>query len=206
MAEKLGLDPVRKAAFIKSAKLSKTSLRTLSAESVSSIAPKILDDQKDYNIIAKWEYYAVLNLTQTEGFQNDATWIGKRLGISTSRAEKVLSELMDRKLLIEEEGELKRLETNLETTRDVFSQALRDSHKENFKLAAEKLEEVSIEKRFYSATTMAIDVDRMDEAKELIREFREKLSTLMSKDQTNEVYQFNLQLFPLTNVDVRSEN
>jgi len=206
ISQKLNLDPIRKAAFKKSAEFSKVSLKGLSAVAVSALPSQVLDDQKDYNIIAKWEYYAILNLVKTNDFQFCPNWIGKRLNISISRVNRVLTELEERGLIEEVSGQIVRVDKNLETTQDVFSQALRDSHKENLKIAAEKIDQVSIEKRFFSSSTMAIDSDRLDEAKVLIREFREKLSELLSQNNLNEVYQFNLQLFPLTEVGKGDQN
>jgi uncharacterized protein (TIGR02147 family) len=88
----------------------------------------------------------------------------------------------------------------LETSEDIESQALQISHLESFDLAKVKLQQVPLHKRDFSSVTMAIDAAKIPQAKAIIREFQEKLYALLSDGEKNEVYQFNCQLFPVTEV------
>jgi uncharacterized protein (TIGR02147 family) len=86
----------------------------------------------------------------------------------------------------------------LETSEDIESQALQESHSEALRIAAEKLERIPVGLRDFSSVTMAIDPKKLPEAKAIVREFQEKLYALLADGKKTEVYQFNFQLFPLT--------
>jgi uncharacterized protein (TIGR02147 family) len=133
-----------------------------------------------------------------EDFSSDIAWIAKRLSISKSRAEIVIDGLLASGLIKRENGKLKKTAKQLTTTQDIQSIALRHSHKETLEMAVEKIESISIEDRFYSSNTIAMNRNKLSEAKNLIREFRRKLTALLEDGQKTEVYQFNFQLFPLT--------
>lgn len=106
---------------------------------------------------------------------------------------------MNEELIIQdEEGQFVKNTKKLSTTKDIPSQALRDAHIDILKIASEKIETIPVEDRFYSASTIAIKKDKLLEAKELIREFRSKLAEFTKGDGPDEVYQMNIQLFPLT--------
>ncbi len=199
VAEKLNLDPSTKTMFVKSVELSKASLKNLELKTDHYLDETVLDEQRDYNIIAYWEYYGLLNLIETKDFINDEHWIAKRLDIKVSRVSQVKKELIARGYLKEEQGNLTRIQTKLTTSQDVFSKALRHSHKESLEMAIEKIDSVHLDKRFLSSSTIPVSMEKMDEAKKLIREFRAKMTALLAEGDKEEVYQFCIQLYPLTN-------
>lgn len=205
VAEKLELDPSTKEMFVKSVTLSKTSLKSLELKQEQYLDETILDEQKDYNIIAYWEYYALLNLIETSGFINDDEWIARRLDLKISRVAQVKSELLERGYIKEEDQKLSRLQTKLTTSQDTFSKALRNSHKESLEMAIEKVDSVDLDKRFLSSSTIPVSMKKMDEAKKLIREFRSKMTALLGEGEKEEVYQFCIQLYPLTNLTEKGE-
>ena len=73
VADKLELSPVERSEFITSVISQKKSLRELSRIKTVGSSHKILHEQRDYNIIAHWEYYALLNLIETHDFQTNIT-------------------------------------------------------------------------------------------------------------------------------------
>ena len=102
--------------------------------------------------------------------------------------------------LIEKDPKLgfKRLANSLETSEDIESNALHKSHTECLDMANQKLNEVDVKLRDFSSVTMAINPDKLPEAKAIIREFQEKLYSLMNNEKPREVYIFNSQFFPIT--------
>jgi hypothetical protein len=54
--------------------------------------------------------------------------------------------------------------------------------------------------------TVAVDLDKISEAKEVIREFRRKMSTLFSEGNKSEVYNLAIQLYPLSHINNKGEH
>jgi uncharacterized protein (TIGR02147 family) len=79
----------------------------------------------------------------------------------------------------------------------VPSTAIRKYHRDNLVKAAEALEEVPVELRDFSSITMATCSEKVGQARELIRKFREELSDLMESGDRETVYTLAVQLFPV---------
>jgi uncharacterized protein (TIGR02147 family) len=150
-----------------------------------------------FNIIADWYHLAILELIEIEGFSSNPTWIAQHLGISVADAARALDRLIRLKLVTTlPDGSLQKLK-NIGVL-DTPSEALRKFHQQHLKHAYRAIEQVAFEKRHTSGTTVAIDPKNLDEAKTLIKEFRAKLSALLSEGDKTQVYHLAIQLFPLT--------
>ena len=196
VVDKLGLSPKEAQLFL--ADLS--SVRTkLSHISISETAEVTLSEERHFRLIAEWEYYAVLNLLETKDVFTSENQIADRLGLDIKRAKFVLSDLISEKMVKKDQrGCFIRSINHLTTTKDIPSRALKIAHREALQLAEEKLEQTDIDARFYSASTISIDKLKLNAAKELMREFRQKMKHFMKEGETDEVYQFNMQFFPLS--------
>ena len=60
------------------------------------------------------------------------------------------------------------------------------------------IDETSIDYRDFSTLAVAIDLNKIPEAKAIIREFRQKMAKLMSEGERTEVYELAIQLYPIT--------
>lgn len=195
-AQKLKLSAKEAALFVSSTLKTQT---RLDAIQVQEEAKQYLLDDKYFKVIAEWEYYAFLQFMETKDFKPDFDFIALRLGSSKTRVIQVVDNLFLLGFIKKDLNKgFVRTVPSLETTEDIESQALQAAHIENFTLAKEKLESTPVEFRDFSSVTMAIDPDKLPEAKAIIREFQEKLHALLTKSSKTEVYQFNCQLFPLT--------
>ena len=58
-----------------------------------------------------------------------------------------------------------------------------------------------MELRDFSSTTVAIDLDKLPEVKTIIREFRQKMTTLLRDGKKTDVFQLAIQFYPLTKID-----
>ncbi len=195
-ARKLKLSPKESALFVSSTIRKQMRLDSIK---VNEEAKNYLLDEKYYKVISEWEYYAFLQLLKTDDFQPDVEFISSRLGISTSRARLIIENLISIGLIERTAGHgFRRLSPSLETSEDIESQALQESHSEALRIAVEKLERIPVGLRDFSSVTMAIDPKKLPKAKAIVREFQEKLYALLADGKKTEVYQFNCQLFPLT--------
>jgi uncharacterized protein (TIGR02147 family) len=196
IARKLKLSPKAHALFIASTLRKQMALDSIR---VSNEMKNYLLDDKYHKIISEWEHYTFLQLLKLRNFQANFEWIANRLGISQCRARTVVGHLLDLGFIQEDvQKGYVRATPSLETSEDIESQALRASHRDSLEIGKSKLESVPIERRDFSSVTMAIDTKKIPQAKAIIREFQDKLYALLVSETQDEVYQFNCQLFPLT--------
>ena len=200
VTQKLDLSPRQSQEFLLSlanmraslVQLSKVPLRTEAHEE------KVLSEDDCFHIIADPEHYSILSLCEMEGFSSEPAWIAKRLGVTETQVRVAINRLITAGLLKKNGNQLIPAQGAVTTTQDVSSCALRASHKVTLKLAEEAIEQTSVDLRYFGTMTMAINLQRLNEAKELIREFQRKLSAFLEVSPKSEVYQLAIQLFPLT--------
>lgn len=162
---------------------------------------KLTADQ--FMVAGEWHYFALLNLIQTKGFQSDATWIAERLGLATKKIEDAIDRLKRVGMLtVDENGNFKREQTKYRTEDDIANISLRKSHHETLDLAHESLDRESVSQRDFTWTTFALDLEKMQEAKILIRKFQDEFLDLVRESQNKtDVYRLAVQLFPLTKLN-----
>lgn len=191
---KLRLGPKDRTLFMESLLRKKTNIDLIKI----SEEERFMLDESYYKVIAEWEHYAVLDLYDLDEFRPTLHEICSRLGIMENRAEVVVNNLLTAGLLKLQDGKLQRVHSSIRTTEDIRSQALRDSHVETMKMGIYKIDEIDVELRDFSATTVALDLEKLPEAKTIIREFRQKMEGLLRDGKKTEVYQLAIQFYPLT--------
>jgi uncharacterized protein (TIGR02147 family) len=154
--------------------------------------------EKELELLKSWEHFAVLNLIRTKDFQPEPAWIAERLSISPEKAEESLELLLTLGFVKRKGNSLARSVGSLTTTHDIPSQELVNAHIGDLKKAISVLQETPPKVRDYSSITMAINPEQIDEAKKLIKDFRKKLAMLVERGDKTEVYNLNIQFFPLT--------
>ena len=159
-------------------------------------------DQSMFEYLSNWYHPAIRELAARPDFEADPEWVGEHLTPSVSR-EKIaesLDLLFDLGLLeCDERGEVTRGDPSLTTGHEVKALGVGNYHRQMLERAAESLEAFSGEVRDISALTVCIDDDMIEDFKERIHTFRERL--LHRADDAEDpasVYQLNIQFFPLT--------
>lgn len=196
VAKRLRLGPKEKTLFFESLYQTKTNIDDIKIREDDN---RYMLDDSYYKAIAEWEHYAVVTLFDVDGFEASASEIANRLNIKENRAEVVLNNLVTCGLIKHDKnGKLIKAHPKLRTTEDITSQALKASHLETLELGKSKLEEVEVELRDYSSVTIAMDLEKLPEVKTIIREFRQKVLSLLKDGNKTDVYQMAIQLYPLT--------
>lgn len=194
--EKLNLSSHEHVLFLESVK----NYKTISKFGVTNTLDErfVLDDSYA-KVIAEWEHYAVLTLFDLDHFTANQDEISLRLGITKTRTEVVLDNLLSCNLLtMNESGILHKAHSNVKTTEDIQSRALRDSHIETLEMGKSKIEEIEMELRDFSSMTIAMDLERMPEVKTTIRDFRRKMAALLNSGKKTDVCQLAIQFYPIT--------
>lgn len=158
-------------------------------------------EMEQYRIISQWQHLALLNLLNCHDYRASYEWMAQRLGISESLVKDSMERLLEVGLLKKVNNSFKRTSVKLKTPDNIASRSLKAAHKQTLDLASKSLEEVDIDKRDFTAMTMAIDPSKMKYAKKRIREFLVGLSDELESGDQSEVYKMAVQLFPLTQVE-----
>ncbi len=156
-----------------------------------------------FRFYTKWYYTAVRALIAMRLFtERDYAAIARSLSpsISLSEAKDAVRLLLELGLVeTGSDGILRVLDTHISTGPKWRSIAVKAFHSETIKLAGESIERHPREVRDISTVTVGIKRSRMDEIRQRIVEFRSSIMHLAEEDtDPDEVYQLNIQLFPLT--------
>lgn len=156
-----------------------------------------------FAVIGEWYHYAILELTYVVGFQSDAGWIARKLGITKSEANIAIERLFRLELLKEKpngtwfdasaDGELSHLDPNVSST------AGRRYQIELLELSKRAVQEVDLKERNHTSATLCFDTDDMKDAIEAIAKFRRKFAQeFQPRQKAKAVYQLQISFFPLS--------
>jgi uncharacterized protein (TIGR02147 family) len=164
---------------------------------------EVLSDD-EFKLISDWYHIAILHLSQLPN-RAHARWIADQLEIDPAEAWDAFYRLQRLGLIKVNRGKFSPTRKNLTTKQDVPSKAVRKYQTQILSLAAEKLENVPVDKRDFSSITMSIHPGKLAKAKKMIHEFRQKLcAELESTPNPSEVYTLSIQLFPVTKARKKS--
>ncbi len=159
--------------------------------------------QPDYWLLKKWFYSAIAVLATTEDFVYDAIWISQRIPISSDEAQEAL-ELLEQNGFFRTDGEGIR-SVDFSKIRFPTSRTwpqVREFHQQMISRAQVQLKtatsDEAFEKRLITGLTIAVDPKKIEKAKTLFLESVYKIANDLSESNCREVYQVNLQFFPLS--------
>ncbi len=176
---------------------------TLDPQSTTHQTGRKALDAEYYSVIAEWQYYAILNLIETQDFKSDPQWIAQRLGLTEKKVETCIQDLLNLDLIKKTPTSLKRTYSAVTSSDDIVNLSLRKRHEENLYAARDSLSNDDLSIRDFTFATMAIDPDRLPLAKKLIREFENKLIELLEGGNRREVYELCVQMFPRTKGQIK---
>lgn len=152
-----------------------------------------------FNAMKEWYHYGITQLFYVEDFKEDYKWIAKMLSISELQAKLAIERLIRLEVFDRDEnGKLFRTATHLSTTTDIASAGIRHFQKQILEKAIDSLEEDDIFERDITSITVAINEDKIKEAKEEIKKFRLRMSEFMSEGEKTRVYNLGIHLIPLS--------
>jgi uncharacterized protein (TIGR02147 family) len=163
--------------------------------------PTLLKADK-IKFLLDWHHAVIRELICSKEFQEDPSWIAKRLGnkITETQARESLELLVRLQILQRNShGHLEQREPLLTSSDEVPSHVIRSLHRTYLRKAIASIFAVPMERRELSGLVLAIPNQRLKEIKEEIKEFRRKLNRKYGLDKDgDEVYLVGLYLFPVT--------
>jgi uncharacterized protein (TIGR02147 family) len=194
----LRLSPRERALFLSSVFRTHSSLDEIS---VNEVEAQYLNEEMHFKLIAEWEYYAILKLIDQKDYVYKCEDIASLFEITVSRVQTVLEHLTNLDFIsFDQDKAIKRLAPRLQTSEDIVSDAIKKFNLTSFDMAKEKIETVPVELRDISSMTLKINMKDLPEIKALIREFQDKLEAFAEAADSEEVYHFGTQLYPLTKI------
>lgn len=162
---------------------------------------QVLEMADQFQVIADWYHYAILELTTIEGFVADERWISTRLGVPYADIVEAKERLMRLSMLgVLDDGRWVDLSGNVSNSNGHYtSLALRKLQKQILNLAIDALETIPVEQRLQGSMTIAIDQSLVPSAKEKIVAFQRALATSLQEEsqKKNALYQVSVSFFPI---------
>lgn len=156
-------------------------------------------DMDQFHLIADPFYFTVHSLAGTYDFRSKPQWIAKRLGIRISEAKNALVRLTRLGMLKKNKnGEYRPTGTQFKTSSGIPNVYIRKHHLQSLSMAQSAMEEGAFDSCDFSSMTMAINPEKLAEAKRMIWEFRKQLSEFLESGKKAEVYKVCVQLFPVS--------
>jgi uncharacterized protein (TIGR02147 family) len=174
---------------------------------LTPVKGKLHLEEARFQIVAEWTHYTIRQMAQVMPLPNDPEWIANQMIFTTtaSQVQKAIDNLLQLDLIKLIDGKLRRAEGWISTTEDVPSQALRSHASQMMENAKQALEQVPVQQREICSMTMAVPMNKMEKAKDMIRQFVSDFGKMMDVESTDQVYQLNVQFFPLTRLEVNEE-
>lgn len=161
-------------------------------------------EKHQFDLLAHWYHVAIYVLIDLNDFKNDPEWISERLRkkVTARQVRETLDSLETLKLIEKDEVKGYRQTSGaLSTDEDIKSLGAYRYHQDMLELALDSLKNDLLDVREFNGVTMKISKDKLGILKEKIRSFRKEINELTSNmDETDQIYQLNIQLFPLTEV------
>lgn len=157
-----------------------------------------------YAYFSNWHFVAIRELVTIKDFQEDPSWINKRLGtrLHAEEVKKAIHILLTLGLLTrDEKGKLTQTVEKITTSPEMGMLALINFHREMLRKASESLEKHWSSQRDISALTVAVSKKQYEKIRERLNQVRREIHAMTEEGDNKEViYQVNLQLFPLSEV------
>ncbi|MDO9181908.1 MAG: DUF4423 domain-containing protein [Bacteriovorax sp.] len=154
-----------------------------------------------FRVISEWQYYALLEYFKINNISSKPIDIANQLGLKVSVVNNSLKRLVELGLLKKnKESFFPADESSSSILNITTSSAHREQQRQILEGAIDALQNVPVEFRSQSSMTLAIDSTKINEARELIKNFRRDLGQFLStSDQLDSVYQLSISLYPVTN-------
>ena len=155
-----------------------------------------------FKIISDWYHYALIELTNLDGFKNSPEWISSKLGITINQAKSAIDRLLNLDLLEMKDGKLRPTSGGNTTTKNDFTDlAFKKMQDDLLKKAISSLWDEDLSKRDHTSISMAINPDDIPEVKKRLTKMRRDLCKYLERPQKKkptQVYNLSLSFFALS--------
>ncbi|MBC75309.1 MAG: hypothetical protein CME64_04770 [Halobacteriovoraceae bacterium] len=161
-------------------------------------------DLSTFNLISHWYCLVIREMVRLESFKEDYEWISSKLNfkVTPKEVKKTINLLLELDLL--QRDDAGKLDVNqhgrVHAGNDIASEAIKRYHEQTLENAKLAIRKFTPEEREFQASCFNMSRENMPKAKELIREFKSKFVKLLEEDKADDVYQVQIQFYPLTKI------
>ncbi len=158
-------------------------------------------NEDEFSVISSVWCFALRSIARLNALTDDIPKLSKmfHFKVSNKKLSQSFDALLRSNLLEKNDAGYTCLKMSLNTADDIASEALKQFHEEVLDVAKDSLRTVEPQLREISGLTLTFDIEKLDEAKAMIRDFQDQFAALYGKsDKANHVYQMQMQFFPLT--------
>ncbi len=171
----------------------------------SSVFNRIHPLAKDqFEYASHWYYVAVREILSTKKIKLDAKAISEliRPKLSVKKTEKILETLLRLGMIRKKDNRYIQVEELVSTGDEVTFSGVADYHRQMMNLASESIDTVERSLRDISGVTISLSNEGVEELKIMVQKFRKNILELSERDRNKQsVYQVNMQMFPLSEVE-----
>lgn len=152
-----------------------------------------------FKAISDWYHFAILELTNVDGFKSDPRWIAKYLGISEFEVQVAVDRLLRLGLIEMDRGHIRPTNDHDNVPDDIPADSKRNFHSQILRRAIEAYVIQSPDEREFGAEVITIDKRQLAEAKKALRDFQHRFCRKMEGDAVKKdgLYCLSLQFFDL---------
>jgi uncharacterized protein (TIGR02147 family) len=176
---------------------------------LKSYRPEFQMSAKQYSFLATWYYPVVFALLQNAPKNLSPSEIAAHLGrgVSAAQVKQAMEDLHFLGLVArDEQGRVRPVNAAISTAEDVRDLAVGKYHRNMLALAEAALE-LPLAEREFNGLTVTVPKRLVPHVKEKIRRLRTELNELLAREtEAADVYQINMQFFPLTEGLERKES
>lgn len=196
----LELDVPEKEALVKAVRLDPFSARVL-GDAKRKTSPRKTSEAPARDILGHWANLAVLEGLTLDAPHDDPGALAERLGLSAGEMKKVLGTLARAGLIEEVDGTWCKRDQHLYVAGGRSRAEVRAFHLmmiEKAKAELGKTGQEDFDRRLINGFTIAVNPEHLERLKSKIIDFLDELSREAAEGEPREVYQCNMQFFPLT--------
>lgn len=203
----LNMDVSQQSLFIRSVvleSLPSTELRQLAKNAFQSegrLENYEYEASKQFSVLKSWYNIPILNYLTCEGREKSAPAMAAYFGLTEKEVQHSLTEMEKIDLVRQINGVWSKTSQHNYFPTTKSSEIVRDFHRQMIKKSYEELSKVApedFEKRLITSFSIAANPEHVERAKKMIADFLGELSHELSEGPCQEVYQCNVQFFPLT--------
>jgi len=161
-----------------------------------------------YAYYSHWYIPVIREMAELKDFRADPDWIARHVSpaITKREASEALETLKMLGMLTAEGGTLAKTEKSLSTGHEIRNLLVKNFHFKMIELGYEAIERYASDQREIGSLTLSLTSDQVAELKQRIFRFRQELLETFTTDlATDDIFQFNMQLFPVTRLDRRKK-
>lgn len=152
-----------------------------------------------FKIVSDWYHFAILQLTEVQGFRSNDRWIAQSLGIQEVEVKLAIERLVRLGYLQIKRKKYIQTQHFSQVSSATPSESIRKFHRQILQKALESIDLQSIEQRELGAMLMSISKKDLPIVKEKIKKFRHEINRYTQQNQNRDsLYCLSTQLFALT--------